>query len=73
MRFPYIFLAPRCMEASDLRAYFGGEKELEAARAAAVEKPKAKAVEAVNPVEAEKERIKKMSVKELKAYLDRLL
>ena len=62
----------RCMEESDLRAYFGGEKELEAARAAAAEKPKAKATEVADPMEAEKERVKKMSVKELKAYLDRL-
>lgn len=67
-----------CMEPSDLRAYFGGEKELAEARAAAdasdtkVVPDKAKTKEpGVDPLEAERERIKKMSVKELKAYLDR--
>ncbi|CAL1151610.1 unnamed protein product [Cladocopium goreaui] len=66
-----------CMEPSDLRAYFGGEKELAEARAAAdaaeaqVATAEKKPKEAVDPMEAEKERIKKMSVKELKAYLDR--
>ncbi|CAE7347121.1 unnamed protein product, partial [Symbiodinium sp. CCMP2592] len=67
-----------CMEPSDLRAYFGGEKELAEARAAAdasdtkVVPDKAKTKESgVDPLEAERERIKKMSVKELKAYLDR--
>ncbi|CAJ1460518.1 unnamed protein product [Effrenium voratum] len=69
----------RCMQPSDLRAYFGGEKELadaqaaaDAADAAAKESEKPKETEAKkDPIEAEKERVKKMSVKELKAYLDR--
>ncbi|OLP94558.1 hypothetical protein AK812_SmicGene23411 [Symbiodinium microadriaticum] len=66
-----------CMEPSDLRAYFGGEKELAEARAAAdasdtVVPDKVKTKEPdVDPLEAEQERIKKMPVKELKAYLDR--
>jgi len=77
----------KCMEPADLRSYFGGEQELAEARAAADaedaaeakassaktgESPgKAKKKEADDPVAAEKDRVKKMSVKELKAYLDR--
>ncbi|CAK9113789.1 unnamed protein product [Durusdinium trenchii] len=61
----------RCMEQSDLCAYFGGEKELAEARAAAdAVDVQSSAAEAIDPM-AEKERIKKMPVKELKAYLDR--
>lgn len=87
----------RCMDESDLRAYFGGAKELEMARQAAdwaeqeaanlaasesaaggaagsgssakagTQKEEAPA----DPKEVERQRIRSLSVKELKAYLDR--
>lgn len=66
-----------CMGAADLREYFGGEKELALARQAADEADKAKTPSssskavAVDPAEAVKEKVRVMSVKELKAYLDR--
>lgn len=64
----------RCMEHADLKAYFGGEKELALARAnadkaeASGDKGKAKEKD---PADAQRELVQKMSVKELKAYLDR--
>jgi len=70
----------KCMEKADLRDYYGGEKELALARAAADEEEAGKAVEAksdeiskepMDPLEAAKERVRAMSVKELKAYLGR--
>mmetsp|Transcript_45179 Transcript_45179/g.143938 ORF Transcript_45179/g.143938 Transcript_45179/m.143938 type:complete len:413 (-) Transcript_45179:73-1311(-) len=73
----------RCMEPSDLRAYFGGDKELALARAAADHAEaealakasgaavKGAAAAAVDPIEAVKEQIRQLSVKELKTYLDR--
>jgi len=76
-----------CMELADLRAYFGGEKELALARMAADQadaveaqpsKPSkvakgaaATAGAATDVMEVVKEQIKKLSVKELKFYLDR--
>lgn len=68
----------RCMEPADLRGYFGGEKELANARAvadaadaeAAASSSGGKvAQKPVDPVEAAKERVRAMSVKELKAYM----
>mmetsp|Transcript_91937 Transcript_91937/g.256122 ORF Transcript_91937/g.256122 Transcript_91937/m.256122 type:complete len:1055 (-) Transcript_91937:12-3176(-) len=73
----------RCMEEADLRAYYGSEKELARARAAAAREEEAEQAKAsgsgargpqaaaVDPVEAVKEQIRKLSVKELKMYLDR--
>jgi len=70
----------KCMSGADLRDYFGGEKELQAARAAAdeadVQEASPKAAEktkkeVVDPKEAAKEKVRAMSVKELKAYLVR--
>mmetsp|Transcript_91190 Transcript_91190/g.203587 ORF Transcript_91190/g.203587 Transcript_91190/m.203587 type:complete len:293 (+) Transcript_91190:677-1555(+) len=77
-----------CMEAADLRSYFGSEKEVALARAAADEAEAAEAeVQAkasgstsgkkhkvevqADPKEEAKAKIRAMSVKELKAYLDR--
>lgn len=77
-----------CMESADLRAYFGGEKELARARAladaaeadaeasttatASGGRPgKGAPVKPKDPAEAAKEKVNAMSVKELKAYLDK--
>lgn len=74
-----------CMDKADLREYFGSDKEVKLARQAADEADKhmqtpassSKAGEkgkkeaAVDPVEAAKEKVRAMSVKELKAYLAR--
>mmetsp|Transcript_81016 Transcript_81016/g.177883 ORF Transcript_81016/g.177883 Transcript_81016/m.177883 type:complete len:264 (+) Transcript_81016:606-1397(+) len=71
----------QCMEKSDLRSYFGGEKELKQAIAAAdaqsagQDKPSSGAPAASkktsDPLEDAKAEVKAMSVKELKAYLTR--
>lgn len=76
----------KCMTAADLRQYFGSEKELMLARQAADEadrvasaaasssaKPgeKSKKEPPVDPAEASKAKVRAMSVKELKAYLER--
>lgn len=66
----------RCMGAADLRAYFGSDKEVAAARAAADQADggasgAAPAAEAApDPVDAARARVKSMSGKELKAYLE---
>jgi len=73
----------RCMEQADLRAYYGGEKELAKARAAADQAEAGTQAKALgssakgsqaapsDPVELVREQIRKLSVKELKLYLDR--
>jgi len=74
-----------CMEGTDLVDYFGGKKELEEARAAADEAEaaaqaartaassggKAKKEAPTDPVEAAKAKVRAMSVKELKTYLEK--
>lgn len=79
-----------CMDKSDLRSFFGGEKELALATAAADEADaktqpsskatgagstvagkKADATPAVDPMEKAMAAIQNMSVKELKAFLDK--
>jgi len=75
-----------CMGAADLREYFGGEKELKKARQAADEVDKRAQVQAsssskasekakkeapVDPAQAAQEKVRAMSVKELKAYLEK--
>jgi len=75
----------KCMKTSDLREYFGSEKDLALARQAADEADKkaqipasssksgakAKKEPEKDPAEAAKEKVKAMSVKELKAYLQK--
>mmetsp|Transcript_66057 Transcript_66057/g.176836 ORF Transcript_66057/g.176836 Transcript_66057/m.176836 type:complete len:364 (+) Transcript_66057:2-1093(+) len=73
----------RCMDPADLRAYFGSEKDVALARAAADQADAAQlhggasqaagssaAPAVVDPIEAVRTRLRGMSVKELKAYLE---
>lgn len=70
----------RCMESADLRAYYGGEKELARARAAAdaadlvavgAAASGSKAQKPPDPTELAKEKVRAMSIKELKQYIER--
>lgn len=71
------WLHEACMVGSDLRDYFGGEKELASARAAAdamhavLEAAPAKATTDSDPLESMREKLRSSSVKELKSFIAR--